>query len=317
MSSPNEVSSRDMNQNKKLTYQDCLVWTALITPFDEHHQVDYQQLTILAQQQADAGNGILLLGSTGESLSLTVEEQLTIVKAVCELALAVPIMVGIGGYNVAQQKQMLSDCNQLAVDAYLLGATLYAKPNAHGQQMWYQALLDEADKPCMLYNVPSRSGINLSVEALANLQQHPNCWALKEASGQIEQFIQYRKHCPQVSLYSGEDALMPVLQSVGAKGLVSVAANVWPQQTHRYVEHCLHGNTQSVFPVWHDAVQALFDVANPIPVKALMHLKGLIKTPELRLPLSANDLTAIEPLQLADQQIQQWHLSQSSLRQSA
>lgn len=283
-----------------------VVWTALITPFLSDGDVDYCGLKQLAMQQEKANNGILLLGSTGEGLALTSDEQLAIVQFVAALKLHVPLMVAIGGFNLATQQALIEQCNKLPIAAYLLGSPIYAKPGPVGQTAWYKALLNAAKFPCMLYNVPSRSGVELCISALQVLQHHKNCWALKEASGDLHKLLAYREHCPDIELYSGEDAMMPYLASADVKGLVSVCANVWPQETQRYVQQALSGQSQGLFPLWQQAIAALFQVTSPIPVKVLMAELELIDSATLRLPLCQTELLSSSNLHSMHLQIQQW-----------
>jgi 4-hydroxy-tetrahydrodipicolinate synthase len=282
------------------------LWTALITPFLENDEIDFNSLKKIATAQAQAGNGLLLLGSTGEGLALTSDEQFSIVEFVCKLQLDTPLMVAVGGYNLPEQIHWVNRCNDLNIDSYLLGSPLYAKPGVVGQTQWFKALLDAAKFPCMLYNVPSRSGVEIPIATIQNLQDHPNCWAMKEASGDLNKFLNYRKYCPNIELFSGEDAMLPYLVPAGAKGLVSVCANVWPVATKTYVELCLLGQSQGMFPLWNNAVEALFCVANPIPVKGLMQQQQNIQTPVLRAPLTHLELTDSSELLAFDEQINQW-----------
>lgn len=293
----------------------CLLWTALVTPFLDNNQVDYDSLKNIATAQAQAGNGLLLLGSTGEGLALSHDEQLNIVEFVCDLQLHTPLMVAVGGYNLAEQVAWVNRCNTLNIDAYLLGTPIYAKPGVVGQTLWFKTLLDAAKFPCMLYNVPSRSGVEIPIATVQNLQGHPNCWAMKEASGDLNKFLSYRQHCPNIKLYSGEDAMLPYLVPAGAKGLVSVCANAWPIATNTYVQLCLAGQTQDMFPLWNKAVEALFCVANPIPVKVLMQQQKMLTTSVLRPPLTNLELTESAELLAFDEQITQWlaQASQTSL----
>lgn len=296
-----------MNQ-KKLSNLSllCPVWTALITPFHLNGDIDFPSLKTIAIDQADAGNGILLLGSTGEGLALSTQEQFSIVEYICQLSLAVPIMVAVGGYDLANQQGWINRCNRLPINAYLLTSPLYAKPGPIGQAQWFTRLLDAADYPCMLYNVPSRTGMNIDVSALKKVQQHPNCWALKEASGDLNQFLDYRSACPDLVLYSGEDAMMPYLASAGAQGLVSVCANAWPEATKAYVELSLSAQLEGLFPLWKNAINTLFSVANPIPVKKLMFEQQAIAFPTLRPPLTDEELTDNQSLIEADQTVSLW-----------
>jgi len=299
-----------MNQKKSIenpsTLAQPLVWTALITPLFADDAIDYASLTQLVLQQNAANNGILLLGSTGEGLALTAQEHLSIVEYVCAMSLQVPLMVAVGGYNLNEQLAWIAKCNKLPINAYLLTSPIYAKPGPTGQTIWFESLLDAANFPCMLYNVPSRTGVEIALSALQKVQNHKNCWALKEASGDLNKLLAYREHCPNLDLYSGEDAMMPYLASADVKGLVSVCANVWPEATRKYVAMALVHQHDGLFPLWHKAISALFQVASPIPVKVLMAELKIISSAKLRLPLCHEEISAQHGLHNIHQQIQQW-----------
>ncbi|CCQ10196.1 Dihydrodipicolinate synthase [Pseudoalteromonas luteoviolacea B = ATCC 29581] len=283
------------------------LWTALVTPFDDQDNVDYAALTQLVRDQEAAHNGILLLGSTGEGLALTLEEQQQIVEFVCRLKPNVPLMVAVGGINLAAQKAWVEFCNTLPISAFLLGSPLYAKPGIIGQTQWFEALLGATPLPCMLYNVPGRSAVAIAPEVLKNLSHHKNLWALKEASGDISKFESFRKAAPHVAIYSGDDGLMPYFAQAGAAGLVSVAANAWPKQTAEFVRRSLAGTFPNLFTTWTDAVNSLFAVANPIPVKVLMHQQGKLATPHLRPPLTHLELQNTAALNAANDTILAWN----------
>jgi 4-hydroxy-tetrahydrodipicolinate synthase len=309
-----------MNQNTSInissaapsaaSVSDCPLWTALITPFHSDGSIDVDSLTEIAKAHVQAGNGILLLGSTGEGLALTTDEQFSIVEFICNLqetlSIKSPLMVAVGGYNLPEQISWINRCNELNIHSYLLGTPLYAKPGEAGQTQWFKALLDAAKFPCMLYNVPSRSGVEIPVATVQSLQDHPNCWAMKEASGDLNKFLNYSQYCPNIDMFTGEDAMVPYLVPAGVKGLVSVSGNVWPEATKTYVELSLLGQTKTMFPVWNNAVDELFSVANPIAVKALMHEKKTISTPTLRAPLTHIELADNSKLLAIDEQINQW-----------
>jgi 4-hydroxy-tetrahydrodipicolinate synthase len=283
------------------------LWTALITPFDQNGLVDYATLNTLVAEQEAANNGILLLGSTGEGLALTLKEQQAIVEHVCQLKPSVPLMVAVGGSNLKQQLEWVNYCNQLPIHGFLLGSPLYAKPGAVGQTHWFESLLDASSHPCMLYNVPGRSAVSIPIATIENLKHHKNLWALKEASGSISQFEAFRKAAPDLAIFSGDDALMPYFAQAGAKGLVSVAANAWPVQTHEFVKRSLSGQHPNLFVQWSSAINSLFTVANPIPVKVLMHLQGRIGSPYLRPPLTHLELTHTDDISSANNTILSWH----------
>lgn len=283
------------------------LWTALVTPFDAHNCVDYDTLAQLVREQQDAGNGILLLGSTGEGLALSQTEQQHIVEFVCQQPLTTPLMVAVGGNNLEQQLAWVEFCNQQPIDAILLGSPVYAKPGQVGLTHWFNTLLDASDVPCMLYNVPGRSAVAIAPAVLANLAKHPNLWALKEASGDISAFEAFRQAAPEVQVYSGDDALMPYFAQAGAAGLVSVAANAWPQQTAEYVRRTLTGTSVNLFTIWSEAASSLFAVANPIPIKVLMHLQGKLASPNLRPPLTHLELPETTALSRANESILAWN----------
>ncbi|MBZ2192122.1 4-hydroxy-tetrahydrodipicolinate synthase [Pseudoalteromonas arctica] len=286
---------------------DYSLWTALVTPFDQHGDVDYNTLTKLVSDQEAAHNGILLLGSTGEGLALTLKEQQAIVEHVCQLKPAVPLMVAVGGSNLKQQIEWVNYCNTLPIHSFLLGSPLYAKPGAIGQTHWFESLLNASVHPCMLYNVPGRSAVSIPTATIQNLQNNKNLWALKEASGSIAQFEAYRQAAPNLAIFSGDDALMPYFAQAGAKGLVSVAANAWPAQTHEFVKRSLSGQHPNLFAQWSNAINSLFAVANPIPVKVLMHLQGRLSSPQLRPPLTHLELTQTDCITTANNTILSWH----------
>jgi len=298
-----------MMTNAKYAVSDYILWTALVTPFDAQGKVDYYTLAQLADEQAAAGNGILLLGSTGEGLALCEAEQEKVVRFVCQHQPSAPIMVAVGGYNLQTQLRWIEFCNSMPIDAYLLAAPLYAKPGPLGQEQWFRSLLKATKLPCMLYNVPSRSGVDLAPQALVNLLDEDNFWAVKEASGSAVKFSEFKRALPDIAIYSGDDALLPKFTLIGAAGLVSVCANAWPQATQLYVTQCLAQPNNTEFNLWKGAIESLFTVANPIPVKVLMHQRSQINSPVLRLPLTHNELSCHVAIQQANTTITQWHNS--------
>nr|MBS0037451.1 4-hydroxy-tetrahydrodipicolinate synthase [Saprospiraceae bacterium] len=283
------------------------LWTALITPLKRDGSVHYSDLEVLIKRQEEAGNGILIIGSTGEGLALSEEEKMGILNFVSELNPNVPIMVGVGGFNLQMQVDWIKGCNGLNIDAFLLVTPLYSKPGVEGQTHWFNSLLDVAEKPCMLYNVPSRSAVKMPPEVLSRVKDHPNLWAVKEASGSIADYQQFRRSAPEIPLYSGDDALTAFFAAAGCSGLVSVASNVWPKATHLYVEKCLKGETESLYPVWNDAVDALFSASNPVPAKLLLNENKVIETAVLKPPLAEMELTDLSELIRVDREIEKWY----------
>ncbi|MCK5074050.1 MAG: 4-hydroxy-tetrahydrodipicolinate synthase [Bacteriovoracaceae bacterium] len=287
------------------------LWTALVTPLDESGEIDFTALKELFKEQENAGNGILLLGSTGESLNLDLEERKKIIDFTSDIGHNVPLMVGVGGANLKSMQEWISFLENFNhIDAYLMVTPLYAKPGVMGQYEWFKTLMDQAGKPVMLYNIPSRTGITLHFETLKKLIGHKRLWALKEASGNIDVFKKYRETAPDLNLYSGDDAFFPEHAKLGARGLVSVASNAWPEQTALYVEQALQ-NKLTEKKLWEKACDSLFTASNPIPVKALLHLQQKIKTPLTRPPLSSRDLKETAGLLEMDYAIKKWFKEQT------
>ena len=292
-----------------MNLNDTKLWTAVITPMLDNGDVDYSSLESILNTQNDAKNGILILGSTGEALNLDEDESRKILEFTCDHKKSVPLMCGVGGINLKSTKKWVEYLNSLTIDCYLLVTPLYAKPGDEGQYEWFKELLDLSKKPCMLYNVPSRTGKDMSLLACEKLVDHKNFWSIKEASGSVQKFESYVKAAKNQRVYSGDDALLPEFSEVGAKGLVSVAANVWPKQTNLYVEKCLDGTlgkNDEDTKLWKDATESLFVASNPIPVKWLMSELKQIRSAVLRPPLTLNDMTSKEVVMRAHENIQNW-----------
>lgn len=291
-----------------MNLNDYKLWTAVITPMKEDGSVHYEDLTRVLKDQESAGNGILILGSTGESLNLDEDEKIKILDHTLSLGLTAPIMVGVGGINLNQTRKWIDYIEALDVQAYLLVTPLYAKPGTIGQYEWFKSLLDASTRPCMLYNVPGRTGGKMSFEAVAMLKDHPNFWAIKEASGSVEDFKKYVEAAPNALVYSGDDAMLPDYTPIGAKGLVSVAANVWPKKTHLYVEKALANQLSTDEKnLWNECSNSLFMASNPIPVKRLMKIDGQISSDILRAPLTHKEIKDDSILRSSHSKINEWN----------
>jgi 4-hydroxy-tetrahydrodipicolinate synthase len=287
------------------------LWTALVTPFEEHGIIDFDSLDNLLRRQESAGNGILLLGSTGEGLALDTEEKKQVVVYATGMDLKVPVMAGIGGYKLHKQVNFIKRCDQSKVDAFLLVTPLYAKPGKNGQIEWFSKLMEATDKPCMLYNVPSRAGTKLHPEVPKVLSERfDNLMGVKEASGSVAEFKLFRETAPNVDFYSGDDGLTPDFAKEGAVGLVSVASNIWPEATSKYLDLCLAGKHDGLKEAWLPAIEQLFNGPNPVPTKALLHHKKLIGTDTVRPPLSQADLGSLQMLIEMDVAIKAWFSKQ-------
>jgi len=295
---------------RSIAPQKTALYTAIVTPFDAYDKINFSEFETLLRDQEQARNGVVILGSTGEGLALTETEKRELVQFTSKLDLRVPVLSGVGGFQLAQTLDFLNFCEtQPNIDGYLMPVPLYAKPGVEGQTEWFTALLNAVKRPAMIYNIPSRSGVKLHLETLKRICQNPNTWAVKESSGSVQELQAFRGAAPNLAYYCGDDALLPAFAAAGAVGLVSVASNVWPAPTHRYVELSLAGKGENLLPIWQPACDSLFAASNPVPAKALLQKQGRISQARVRPPLSARDLANTSILEAMDKAIQSWHSS--------
>ncbi len=293
---------------RAISPQKTSLYTAIVTPFNNEGVVQYTEFEKLLRAQERAGNGIVILGSTGEGLAMSEDEKREIIRFTSALNLQVPILVGVAGCQLPQTLNYLQFCEtQNGIDGYLMPVPLYAKPGREGQTEWFTALLNAVTKPAMIYNIPSRAGVKLHPECLARVKDHKNAWAVKESSGSVQELCNYRKAAPNLAFYCGDDALLPAFAREGAVGLVSVAGNVWPQETNRYVVLSLAGKGEALLDIWQPACDSLFTASNPVPAKALLKAQGIISTAKVRAPLSEKDFSSNDQLLAMDKAIRQWH----------
>jgi 4-hydroxy-tetrahydrodipicolinate synthase len=291
--------SKDLNQYP--------LWTAIVTPLDNEGRLDLESYKNLLNEQNEAKNGILVLGSTGESLNLSLEERRKVLAFTLEQNLDVPIMVGVGGAQLEATLDWVKEVSSKNIDALLLVTPLYAKPETEGQYLWFKTLMDATDKKVMLYNVPSRTGKGMSFDAVKRLNEHPNFWAIKEASGSVDDFKNYVASAGGKPVYSGDDGLLPVFAEHGCRGLVSVSSNAWPKETHEYTVRSLEKTlSKEEISLWDACAGALFCVSNPIPVKRLLSEEKRIAYPNLKLPLTHKDLSQAATVLEASSRIKDW-----------
>ena len=281
------------------------LWTAIVTPLTHSFQVDFRTLTSLVHDQEDAGNGLLVLGSTAEALNLPLEEKKKIVEHVIAMNPKTPMMVGVGGHQLEETLEWIKFLETKNIHCYLMVTPIYAKPGPIGQYQWFKTLMDAVTKPVMLYNVPGRSAVAMSPEAVEKLSSHKNFWAIKEASGSVEKFKEFLKAANGKPVFCGDDALMPDFALAGAAGLVSVASNAWPKETNLYVKKCLD-KTFDDKQLWTDASNSLFVVSNPVPVKRLMFENGKLQTPFMVAPLSHEDMSDAAVVLKANERVRNW-----------
>lgn len=281
---------------------------ALITPFRKDGSVNTEKLKELVEYHiANKTDGILVLGTTGETPTMTHEEDDTAVRAVLEAAAGrIFVLVGTGSNNTAVMKQKSLDYQAMGADGLLLISPYYNKANPAGLYHHFKETLDAVDIPCVLYNIPGRTGISIPAEVVGQLSEHPNAAGIKEASGNISYAVDVAPYLNEnFKMYSGNDDMIVPILSLGGSGVISVLANIAPAQTHDLVEKYLQGDVKGSLELqlkYLDLVHALFCEVNPIPVKTAMNELGF-EVGGLRLPLyemsEANKARLIRSLQKA------------------
>lgn len=264
--------------------------TAIVTPLTEKG-IDYDRFGRLIDWQIDAGiNAIVAVGTTGEGSTLTDEEHREAIRFCVErVAGRVPVIAGTGSNDVAYAIDLTRFACEAGADAMLLVTPYYNKATQKGLITSFTAIADASTKPCILYNVPSRTGCNLLPETLSVLADHENIVAVKEASGNISQIAKAAALCrDRIDFYSGnDDQIVPVL-SLGGKGVISVLSNIMPTETVEICNRYFRGDTAGAADLQLELlplIDALFCEVNPIPVKAACAAMGFCEN-YLRLPLT-------------------------------
>lgn len=274
--------------------------TALITPFKDG-KVDYFALTSLIERQITAGvDALIICGTTGESSTLQDDEHRCVIEhAVTVAAGRVPIVAGTGSNDTDYAVALSKDACRAGADGLLVVTPYYNKTNEAGLIKHYNAIADASDKPVILYNVPSRTGMNISLKVYKALAQHPNIVATKEASGDISAILRIMDTCgDDMRVYSGnDDQAIPII-SCGGIGVISTVSNVIPGEFSNLIRVALNGDFASANALrckYAALMDAMFTTVNPIPVKAACSSLGLC-SPEIRLPLVAMEGDELEKL---------------------
>ncbi|MFB6268336.1 MAG: 4-hydroxy-tetrahydrodipicolinate synthase [Halobacterium sp.] len=257
------------------------VFPAMTTPFTDDGSIDFDRLSEHARRLVDAGvDGLVPVGSTGESATLTHDEHVEVVEAVVEEARdEVPVIAGAGSNSTHEALSLSYRSVDAGADALLLISPYYNKPEPEGMEAHYREIADQVDVPQIIYNVPSRTGRNIDVETAAALASHENIVGYKAASGDVGRISEVveRTRDEDFAVVSGDDGLtLPVL-SVGGTGTISVTANVEPERVSDLVWSALNGDYEAARERHHELGElnrALFAETNPIPVKAAQELVG-------------------------------------------
>ena len=268
------------------------VATALITPFTKDGSaVDYDSLGRLIDWQIDSGiNALVIAGTTGEASTLSDDEHRMVIDfAVKRAAGRVPIIAGVGSNDTSYAFDLIDCACQSGADAMLVVTPYYNKATQNGLIRMYTEMADRSTKPLILYNVPSRTGVNIEPKTYAALAEHPNIAGIKEANGNISKIVETMSYVDgKLDLYSGNDDQIVPLLALNGKGVISVLSNVLPaetvQITSKFFSGDVRGSAQLQFAM-HELVGALFCEVNPIPVKAAVATMGYCEN-SLRMPLT-------------------------------
>lgn len=263
---------------------------AIVTPMNPDESINFEKLGQLIDFQIDNGtDAIVICGTTGESAAMTDQEHVDCIEyAVQHVHGRVPVIAGAGSNHTSYAVWMSKEAKRVGADALLHVTPYYNKTSQLGLIRHFNAVADATDLPIILYNVPSRTGVNITPATYRELAKHPNIVATKEASGNISQIAQIVQACgDDLDLYSGNDDQVVPLLSLGAKGVISVLSNIMPRQTHDICQLFFDGKLAEsralqlkLLPL----INALFSDVNPIPVKEALNLMGWA-CGECRLPL--------------------------------
>ena len=265
---------------------------AIVTPFTEDKQINYDELGRLIEYQIAGGiDAIVVCGTTGEPVTMTEEERLSVISyAIEKVNGRVPVIAGSGGNCTENVVAFSKKACEIGADALLVVTPYYNKATQQGLYEHYKAVADAVECPIIMYNVPSRTGVNLLPDTAARLGKDiENIVAIKEASGNITQVAEIIRNAEgALDVYSGnDDQIVPIL-SLGGIGVISVLANIAPADTHAMVVEFLAGNVKYAAQLqleYMELIHALFCEVNPIPVKKALELMGY-KTKVLRMPLT-------------------------------
>jgi 4-hydroxy-tetrahydrodipicolinate synthase len=264
--------------------------TAMVTPFDRKGNIDFAKTTKLVNYLLENGtDSLVVAGTTGESPTLTTEEKVALFRHVVSVVNGrVPVIAGTGSNNTRASIELTKKAEEIGVDAVMLVAPYYNKPNQEGLYQHFKAIAESTSLPVMLYNIPGRSVVNISVDTIVRLSEIPNIVAVKDASGNLDAMTEIiARTRDDFLLYSGDDGItLPVL-AIGGAGVVSVASHIIGNEMQQMIAAFEAGELakaaklhQKLLPI----MKGLFAAPSPVPVKTALQLKGL-DVGSVRLPL--------------------------------
>lgn len=266
------------------------VLTAMVTPFDQHGEVDFNAARTLVNYLIENGtDGLVVAGTTGESPTLTTEEKIALFKFVVEVSAGrVPVIAGTGSNNTRASISLTKLAEEAGVDGIMLVTPYYNKPSQEGLFQHFKAIAETTSLPVMLYNIPGRSVVNMSVETVVRLSEISNIVAIKEASGNLDAMAEMiSRTSDDFTLYSGDDGLTIPVLSIGGAGVVSVASHIIGNEMQEMINQFKNGRVQEA-AISHQRLlpimKALFAAPNPTPVKAALNMQG-VQVGGVRLPM--------------------------------
>jgi 4-hydroxy-tetrahydrodipicolinate synthase len=267
-------------------------FTALVTPFTTSGELDRDALKALVERQVAAGiSGLVPVGTTGESPTLTNDEHHGVIRLVVEQAAGrVPVIAGCGSNNTVEALEHTKLAKEVGAEASLHVAGYYNKPSASGFLRHFRLIADSVELPIVVYNIPGRTGKNIDNETMLALAGHPNIVGVKEASGDFKQMMDLIRRRPEgFTVLSGDDEITVPLMALGGNGVISVTSNLLPERMVALVDCMLAGDTAGARAVHYEllpVISALMGLdTNPIPLKGAMHMAGLIEE-SYRLPMT-------------------------------
>lgn len=278
---------------------------ALVTPMQENGAIDKKSLHDLIEWHIASGtDGIVVVGTTGEAATLSEQEQFDIISSVVQQAAKrVPIIAGTGTNSTEHTIKLTNNAKKAGADAALIVTPYYNKPTQNGLYQHYKTIAEQVDLPIILYNVPGRTACDLLPETVARLANIPNIIGIKEATGKIPRAQEIGQLCKDFAIFSGDDESALELMFNGAKGVISVTANIAPVKMHKLCQAALTGNKTLAIEINNELAilhKKLFLESNPIPTKWALYEMGLIP-PGIRLPLIPLDSRYHSDLQEAMQ----------------
>lgn len=263
------------------------LYTAIVTPF-RNNEVDYAKLSELVELQIKGGvAGIVPVGTTGESPTLSIPEHLKVIETVIKAAnRRCQIIAGTGANSTEEAIELTLEAKKMGADASLQVTPYYNKPTQEGLYRHFSKIADDTGLPSVLYNVPGRSAVAIAIETIARLSKNSNIVAVKEAGGDVDRVSQILDAC-RITVLSGDDSLTLPMMAMGAQGIISVASNLCPARVREMLDAFFAGDLDKARKLHFKLYRFFKDIfveTNPIPIKAAMAMRGMIEE-EYRLPI--------------------------------